>query len=1653
VQFLFVAMADAEDRSLSKYVKWDGERKGFRSWYKFIRNRAVISQGLVRRIVMEQLTLMDYMTEDGADEDEYVVANAKVFQLVGEPLMQHQSSTAYSLLAGIDVGDGLSLLGDFLVYFDGRTEEEVEDLEDQWRDVSFQSDGVVNLATYLSLHADYVLRLNQSGANISRTKAFRRVLKQLPQQYAVVRQSLSTQLEPYAIREAEGANDPEVTMDVMGAIREFTRRLKKFNYDENLEKDFQVKGLLNLSVPPGESLNYVGRTKLSRDQCAKCLQPGHWARDCRNRRHADSTWKDRSGKGGDAKGTSKQKNSGGKPSKKVKCWNCGEKGHVSNKCPKKNTGSGSAEGANQAQEDKNPDVFDINVLEIDQVDRTDESDTGSSCKLSDELSDELLVDELVVDKFFGPADEFGRLDGVCDDVANRIVSIPVDDQFDMHCDHAEDVSDDGVSLYALLNVSQSLAGMGYVVVDSGATTSSEPDSKYFVTLDAEADVRVNTAGGQIGAAGMGGVRWSFLDEDNRPVSVQAGRVLHLPKAERLLSVWQCVQQGHSVVFEPGGAYLQLKGGSKIPFQVQGKYWVIPLQGNTHGVEYCLWKRVLQAPVSTALAHRRLGHASEWQMQMMKQLGLVRGMTWQGPFPHNCKICREFTFPLASEALKREKEDAPGALISFDFWIPPMKTAAMFSVKAVLGFRDASTGMPFVYPLSTKADLPKQCDVWYRTEVAPNAHVKLVACCCDHENVNLTTGVREWFASKGVKFVPSPPHMKGRTNIIEAFWRPLIAKVRAMLGDQDLASFYFPAAVVKAAKLMQILPSKANLGCSSPYVLWHRKLPFGGYLRVWGSRCVTKDFKVKDKLHQQAQSGRFMIDDESSAWKVMLDKSRSLAVSPHVRFDERSAAQVALDDQVGEMAAVRDFNAQSDDDLVSRLEQAPRGKVPAMAGGSPEWLDAPVQSTAKSGGNVEFEPDVASVPPEPDVADELVVNRPAEVRRSGRVRNAPDQFIAEAGGRKSAPDRTREERRALYSSPDLVNLQATSLADYYTPCEGVTMVSADFGHLGVHVCGDVQCAKSAGLFFLDAEFPGERAQCSDDDFSLFSLDEELNQAKVDKRQHGQGSHVIIDQEAERLVDFVPKNDKEAAKSPAWCASAWRQLQKFEKHGSARVVPDVGQRRGLTIWVRVNKKDAQGNVIDNYSRLAIRGDLEVAGLDYDVDDISTFVAEDAHIKILIGAMAVNGWAAFEGDADGAFHQGKPSRPTFVKLPWLPNVKPKPGFLWEILTCVYGKVEAAARFNDKLIDAQASVQQHVTRSDSAIYVRKSQDGKRLVSVCTSHIDDMVEYATSGDMKEAEAAMRDIGKVVKLKEKSLRPLQFMLGRSVHYLPDGAVAIMRRAKIDQMVDDHSIDGSSKQPAKTSTDFHTVVTETEQQKRESQQKPLRELVGMQQYIATDRRDIAFVVNNLSRYVAPQLRQQKHWYQARLLGGYLKRTRNWAQVFGRNLSVEDRNKLIMFVDSEWCGINGTRFTYGCFIIMWNGGVVAMKSFVIKLVCSSTCEAEYVALSEGCKKLRQLSMFCEELCFPQGNNKVFCDNEAAVAIAKNNGASRGKHIDIRYHFVKDHVKWGFIDLRGVKSQDNPADIGTKCQPLDLFAHHVNMMGIMDISKELKQLGFKG
>jgi hypothetical protein len=76
-------------------------------------------------------------------------------------------------------------------------------------------------------------------------------------------------------------------------------------------------------------------------------------------------------------------------------------------------------------------------------------------------------------------------------------------------------------------------------------------------------------------------------------------------------------------------------------------------------------------------------------------------------------------------------------------------------------------------------------------------------------------------------------------------------------------------------------------------------------------------------------------------------------------------------------------------------------------------------------------------------------------------------------------------------------------------------------------------------------------------------------------------------------------------------------------------------------------------------------------------------------------------------------------------------------------------------------------------------------------------------------------------------------------------------------------------------------------------------------------------------------------------------------------------------------------------------------------------------------------------------TFVDNESAVKIANNPVQhSRTKHIDIRHHFLRDHVAKGDILLEGVRSEDQLSDIFTK--PLDKtrFCMLRNELNILDL-----------
>ena len=119
-----------------------------------------------------------------------------------------------------------------------------------------------------------------------------------------------------------------------------------------------------------------------------------------------------------------------------------------------------------------------------------------------------------------------------------------------------------------------------------------------------------------------------------------------------------------------------------------------------------------------------------------------------------------------------------------------------------------------------------------------------------------------------------------------------------------------------------------------------------------------------------------------------------------------------------------------------------------------------------------------------------------------------------------------------------------------------------------------------------------------------------------------------------------------------------------------------------------------------------------------------------------------------------------------------------------------------------------------------------------------------------------------------------------------------------------------------------------------------------------------------------------------------------------------NRLVTFVDSVYARDPATRRSIAGYIVFMNGGPVAWKCQLQKSVAASTMEAELnTACDEGCKETMYLRGLLADLgCEHVGPTSVYSDNQSCIELCKHDSAhhSRSKHIDVRFHFVRDEIK---------------------------------------------------
>ena len=173
-----------------------------------------------------------------------------------------------------------------------------------------------------------------------------------------------------------------------------------------------------------------------------------------------------------------------------------------------------------------------------------------------------------------------------------------------------------------------------------------------------------------------------------------------------------------------------------------------------------------------------------------------------------------------------------------------------------------------------------------------------------------------------------------------------------------------------------------------------------------------------------------------------------------------------------------------------------------------------------------------------------------------------------------------------------------------------------------------------------------------------------------------------------------------------------------------------------------------------------------------------------------------------------------------------------------------------------------------------------------------------------------------------------------------------------------------------------------------------------------------------------------------------------EIFGRNYRYRalvpqgSSLSLVGFSDSDFAGCkldrkstSGTCCLFGSFLVSW----FSRKQVSVAL---STAEAEYVAAGSCCSQILWMKQQLKDYGLSLDHIPLKCDNTSAISLTKNPVQhSRTKHIDIRHHFIRDHILKGDIHIEFIETRNQLADIFTKPLDRESFFRIRQELGILD------------
>nr|GEX22739.1 copia protein [Tanacetum cinerariifolium] len=207
------------------------------------------------------------------------------------------------------------------------------------------------------------------------------------------------------------------------------------------------------------------------------------------------------------------------------------------------------------------------------------------------------------------------------------------------------------------------------------------------------------------------------------------------------------------------------------------------------------------------------------------------------------------------------------------------------------------------------------------------------------------------------------------------------------------------------------------------------------------------------------------------------------------------------------------------------------------------------------------------------------------------------------------------------------------------------------------------------------------------------------------------------------------------------------------------------------------------------------------------------------------------------------------------------------------------------------------------------------------------------------------------------------------------------------------------------------------------------------YLTASRPDIMHVTCYCARYQAQPTK--KLLTAVKRIFRYLKDTIHMGLWYPKDTGFE----LTAFLDSDHAGcLDSRRSTSGGIQFLGGDKLVSWSSKKQDCTSMSFAEAKYVSQFACCTQVLWMRTQLTDYGFHFDKIPMYCDSKAAIAISCNPVQhSRTKHIDVRYHFIKEKVENSIVELFFVGTEYQLADLFTKALPVERYQYLVRRLGM--------------